>query len=193
MARTALLTVATDPRWLEAVLADFPSFLKDHASCEKKASGMALAMASHYPDRPALLAAMAELAVEELSHYREVVLLLNERGIRPGPDTKDPYVNALNAEIRSGSDRYLFDRLLVGAVVERRGFERFSMIADALKDPRLKKFYQAIAASEDRHWNQFLELAASECPGADVDKRLNELLQREGEILVSLPPRAALH
>ncbi len=52
------------PAWSEAVLADFDSFLSDHASCEKKASGMALSVASHYPDRPRLLNAMAELAAE---------------------------------------------------------------------------------------------------------------------------------
>ena len=55
----------TPPGWLEAVLADFDGFLKDHASCEKKASGMALNIASHYPDQPTLVAAMADLAVEE--------------------------------------------------------------------------------------------------------------------------------
>ena len=35
--------VPSPDAWLDAVLADFDSFLKDHASCEKKASGMALA------------------------------------------------------------------------------------------------------------------------------------------------------
>ena len=112
------LLAATDPRWLEAVLADFPAFLRDHASCEKKASGMALAMAAHYPDRPVLLAAMADLAAEELGHYREVVRLLVERDLQPGADVRDPYVNALNAEVRRGSMEYLLDRLLVGAVVD---------------------------------------------------------------------------
>ena len=47
--------------WLDTVLRDFDSFLKDHASCEKKASGMALNIASHYPDKPELLNAMADL------------------------------------------------------------------------------------------------------------------------------------
>ena len=122
----------TPPGWLDAVFADFDAFLKDHASCEKKASGMALNIASHYPDRPALVNAMAELAVEELSHYREVVRLLTERGLPPGADSKDAYVGALNALIRRGSDVYLLDRLLQAAVIERRGHERFAMLAAAL-------------------------------------------------------------
>ena len=41
----------TQSQWVEAVLADFNTFLSDHASAEKKASGMALSMASHYQDR----------------------------------------------------------------------------------------------------------------------------------------------
>ena len=187
------LRAATDPRWLEAVLADFPAFLRDHASCEKKASGMALAMAAHYPDRPVLLAAMADLAAEELGHYREVVRLLVERGLKPAPDVRDPYVNALNAQVRRGSMEYLLDRLLVGAVVECRGAERFGLVADSHPDPGLRKFYRAIAASEGRHWRTFLELARHECPDQDVTERLNALLVREADIVSTLPVRAALH
>ena len=66
----------TKPRWVEVVLANFDTFLSDHASAEKKASGMALSMASHYPDRPDILIAMADLAIEELAHYKQVICLL---------------------------------------------------------------------------------------------------------------------
>ena len=45
---------------------DFDRFLLDHAAAEKKASGMALSMVSHYPDRTRLVAAMTDLAVEEM-------------------------------------------------------------------------------------------------------------------------------
>ena len=62
--------------WVTCVLADFDAFLQDHASAEKKASGMALSMVSHYPDQPALVQAMVDLAVEELNHYKEVMRLL---------------------------------------------------------------------------------------------------------------------
>ena len=187
------LHAATDTHWLEVVLADFPAFLRDHASCEKKASGMALAMAAHYPDRPVLLAAMADLAAEELGHYREVVRLLIARRLQPGPDVRDAYVNALNAQVRRGSTEYLLDRLLVGAVVERRGAERFALVAQAVTDPGLSRFYRGIAASEARHWRTFVDLAAGECPAEDVGARLDELLVREAEIVTALPPRAALH
>ncbi len=193
----------TPDGWLDAVAADFDAFLRDHASCEKKASGMALNIASHYPDRPALLTAMADLAVEELSHYREVVRLLLARGSAPGPDRRDPYIRALNGLIRQGSQAYLLDRLLIAAVVERRGSERFGLIAGALAaEPQrlavpgaepLAGFYRAIAASEGRHWQLFLDLARSECPDADADARLAELAALEADIMLAQPFRAALH
>ena len=185
--------VPTDPDWLAVVLADFDLFLKDHASCEKKASGMALNIASHYPDRPRLLNAMAELAVEELTHYREVVRLLTQRGSAPGNDRKDPYVRGLNDLIRQGSETYLLDRLLVGAVVERRGHERFGLIADALPDGAEKSFFNAITQSERRHWSLFVELAEAHCDARSVAPRLAELVDAEANIIQNLPLRPALH
>lgn len=189
----AMDLVPTPDGWLEVVLGDFDSFLKDHASCEKKASGMALNVASHYPDKPELLNAMADLAVEELSHYREVIRLLSERGLSPGADEKDLYVRGLQAHIRKGSDLYLLDRLLVAAVVERRGHERFGLIADALPHGPLKQFYKGITLSENRHWQLFVDLAISHCEPGLVGPRLIELTAAEGKLIASVPLRAALH
>ncbi len=180
-------------RWLAGVLDNFDEFLKDHASCEKKASGMALNVASHYPDQPQLLDAMVDLAVEELNHYREVIRLLMARGVTPGPDTKDPYVHALNGTIRRGSGNFLLDRLLVGAVVERRGAERFGLIASGVEDPELARFYRAITASEERHWELFVELAFAHCDCDLVMPRLEELVEIEADVMEGLPLRAALH
>ncbi len=64
------LRVSTSPDWIDAVLKDFDAFLLDHASCERKASATALAFTTHYPDRPELVAAMIELAREELEHFQ---------------------------------------------------------------------------------------------------------------------------
>lgn len=179
--------------WLDHVMTDFDSFLQDHASCEKKASGMALNVAAHYPDQPVLLSAMVDLAVEELNHYREVMRLLMQRGVTPGPDQKDPYIHALNQHIRRGTENFLLDRLLIGAVVERRGAERFALIEQGLTDPPLAKFYQSIAASEARHWVLFVDLAYQHCARDAVGQRLIELTHAEGEIMAQSPLRAALH
>lgn len=188
------LTLAPTPGgWIDAVMADFDAFLRDHASCEKKASGMALNIASHYPDQPVLLNAMAELAVEELTHYREVVRLLTQRGSQPAADSRDAYVRALNDTIRKGPAHYLLDRLLIAAVVERRGHERFGLIATALGKQPMAKFYQAITASEDRHWQLFISLAETHCERRAIPDRLQSLVATEASILATLPLRPALH
>ena len=154
---------------------------------------MAMNVAAHYPDKPRLLTAMVDLAVEELNHYREVMKLLIARGVQPRPDAKDPYVNALNKQIRKGPQTYLLDRLTVGAVVERRGAERFALIAAHIEDAQLAQFYRAIAASEDRHWILFVDLAREYYPASDVVTRFNELAAYEAQLLATLPHRASLH
>lgn len=183
----------TPSNWIEVVIESFDEFLQDHASCEKKASGMAMSVASHYPDQPILLEAMVDLAVEELNHYREVIKLLLARNITPKADQKDPYINQLNKEIRRGSENFLLDRLLVAAIVERRGAERFDLIAHNISEPALVEFYQEIAASESRHWTLFITLAHSHCPIDQIMPRLTQLTALEADIMLAQPLRAALH
>ena len=179
--------------WIDAVLDNFDTFLLDHAANEKKAAGVALNLAAHYPDRPDLVAAMIDLAIEELSHYRDVFKLIRQRDLTLPPDQKDTYVNQLRATIRKGSENYFLDRLLVAAVIEARGLERFTLIAAALPAGPLKGFYHAIAHSEQRHSDLFLSLAQCHCAEDGIDARLDSLLQQEAHILAALPIRAALH
>ncbi|MEZ5501539.1 MAG: tRNA-(ms[2]io[6]A)-hydroxylase [Halioglobus sp.] len=184
---------ATSSAWTDAVLADFDRFLLDHATAEKKASGMAVSMLSHYPDRTELVTAMADLAIEELTHYREVLRWIHQRGLIIAPDEKDPYVLAFRASIRQGRDVYLLDRLLTASIIEARGAERFALVAAALEPGPLKKFYRSIARSEERHFELFLRLAHTYLAADAVAQRWHELLDIEAGIVASLPIRAALH
>ena len=174
-------------------MADFDSFLLDHASCEKKASGMAMSMISHYPDKPRLIRAMLSLAVEELSHFRDVVRLILDRDLQPAADTRDEYINSLHNTMDQGKEAYLLDRLLIASIVEARGAERFGLIAGALPAGRLKNFYQAITDSESRHYQLFLDLATEYFPAGRITDRLDQLLDIEAGIIRSLPLKAALH
>ena len=183
----------TQSRWVEAVLADFNTFLSDHASAEKKASGMALSMASHYPDRPDILTAMADLAIEELAHYKQVINLILKRGLVPQSDRKDNYVAELNRKARKGRDEFLLDRLLIAALIERRGAERFELIAHHLEDTQLANFYRNLAKSEARHWVLFVNLASGNYPESQIVSRFNELSEIENDILSRLPISARLH
>ena len=189
----AFLRFATPSDWTETVLKDFDHFLQDHAAAEKKASGMAISMLSHYPDRPKLVTAMTDLAIEEMQHFREVVKLIYRRGGMLGDDQKDIYINDLRKAFRKGTDLYFLDRLLIAGIIEARGCERFGLIGQALPAGELKEFYQAIAESESRHHELFINLAEDYFDSKIVSSRLDELLDLEAKIVASLPHRAALH
>ncbi len=188
-----ILRTPSHPDWLTTVLKQFDPFLLDHAANEKKASGVALNLAAHYPDKADLVAEMIDLSIEELSHYRDVYKLIRERQIPPCKDEKDPYVNQIRSLIRKGSEDYFLDRLLTAAVIEARGRERFALIAEALPSGTLKGFYTALYKSEDRHADLFLNLAYQYCDRHAIPSRLDELLTQEAELLTRLPFRAALH
>ncbi len=179
--------------WLEAVLADFDRFLLDHAANEKKAAGVALNLAAHYPDKHDLVAAMIDLSIEELTHYREVFKLIRDRQLPPQPDQKDVYVNRLRKLVRDGSEAYFCDRLLIAGIIEARGLERFTLIAEALPSGSLKSLYETIYRSEARHSHLFLAFAHQYCPTEKVEERLEQLLKQESEILAKLPIQAVLH
>jgi tRNA-(ms[2]io[6]A)-hydroxylase len=183
----------TPAEWTNTVLADFDTFLLDHAAAEKKASGMAISMLSHYPDRVELVEAMADLAVEEMTHYREVVKLIHSRGNITCKDEKDPYVNRFRKNLRKGSDEYFLDRLLIGGIIEARGAERFGLIAKALEPGPLKNFYTSITRSEERHLDLMADLALLYFDDSTVTQRLDILVKAEAAIVADLPFRAALH
>lgn len=187
------LRAATTSAWVDAVIADFNLFLNDHAQAEKKASGMAMSMLSHYPDKPDLVSAMIDLSIEELAHFREVIKLMQTRGLQLGSDEKDPYVNQIREHMRKGKEVYMLDRLLTAAIIEARGCERFGLIAKHHPDAELQRFYQLIADSEDKHHLLFIDLAEKYFAEKDIEIRLGELLDIEASIVESLPIRAALH
>ena len=183
----------TSQAWLDTVMGDFDTFLADHASCEKKASGMAMSMISHYPDKPKLITEMLNLAVEELSHFRDVIRLVLERNLQPIADEKDEYINQLHKAMDQGKEAYLLDRLLIASIVEARGAERFGLIAETLPEGKLKLFYKAITDSESRHYQLFLNLAGHYYDADTISARLDQLLDIEAEIIRNLPLKAALH
>jgi tRNA 2-(methylsulfanyl)-N6-isopentenyladenosine37 hydroxylase len=187
------LRAATSPRWAEAACADLDAFLRDHAANERKASAAALALVSHYPDRPDLVARCIALAREELEHFARVVALMAARGVRLGADAKSAYLRGLAAEFRDGSGPYFLDRLLTSAIAEARGCERFGLLAAALPPGELRDFYRELARTEVRHHETYLDLARTYFPAGEVEDRLGELLALEARIVEKLPIRAALY
>ena len=187
------LKFTTPPEWAEGIVAAIDVFLPDHATAEKKASSMALTMVSHYPDKAELVNEMIDLALEELGHFRAVVKLMHARGLTLLPDEKDPYINALRGSFRQGKEIYFMDRLLIAGIIEARGAERFGLVADALPEGDLKRFYDSITRSERAHKDLFLRLAERYFDPAQVRARLVDLLAIEANIVSKLPIRVALH
>jgi tRNA-(ms[2]io[6]A)-hydroxylase len=187
------LKVATSPAWVETVLADFDSFLLDHAACERKASSSAMALVAHYPDRRELVEQCIDLAREELHHFQQVYARIAERGLLLPPDTRDAYVGRLSQEFRKGSEAYFLDRLLTAGIVEARGCERFGLVAAALPPGPLKEFYRDIARSEARHQDLFVALARIYFADATVEARLDRLLEIEAKVIAEITLRAAVH
>jgi tRNA-(ms[2]io[6]A)-hydroxylase len=179
--------------WLACVLANFDEFLLDHASNERKASSMAMSLVAHYPDKPDLVREMVDLALEELTHFKQVIRLMQERGLSMTPDEKDLYVNRMRHHVRGDTEGYFLDRLLSGAVIEARGEERFRQLAGHLKDQKLKVFYFALANAEKGHHRLFLRLALQYFNDELVDKRLAEWIVIEKTVIESIPVRSRLH
>ncbi len=188
------LVKSSDPRWIQAVMSDFDSFLQDHANCERKASAFALSLVAKYPDRVEIIPELIETALEELEHFKDVYEIMKGKGIPLAKEINaDKYITDLLKLLKPQPiDRFL-DRLLLGSVIESRGAERFKLIYEALPEGDLKKFYQRLWASEAKHGDVFVKMALNYFDEKLVFERLEELNNLEGEIISSLPFTAALH
>lgn len=194
MARRSIdLLVATHPDWVNVVLADFDAFVQDHANCERKASALAMSLVVKHPERTRIVPALIALAQEELEHFRQVYELMASRGLALVKDTQDPYVNQLAACMRHGREARFLDRLLVSSLIECRGAERFGIIATALTDESLKQFYTSLWKAETKHGHQFVDMALKYVDAHSTRTRLQELAEREAEIVQGLQWRASLH
>jgi tRNA 2-(methylsulfanyl)-N6-isopentenyladenosine37 hydroxylase len=198
------LTVPSDPAWARAALRDLDAVLADHAHCEMKAASNALSLAARHPENPSIVAALADLAREEIGHFQEVLVWLARRSIALGPPPKDHYAAALRrvrVELGPTDLPPLVDRLLVAALIEARSCERFKLLIEVLEGEEhaeLRAFYARLLAAEARHYRAFVDLAVTSARGdeAAVALRLSGLAALEGAIVSRLheePLRATMH
>ena len=187
------LTHPTDPRWAEIAAADLDRVLADHAHCEMKAATNALSLATRWPITPRVARALTDLAEEELRHFREVLTLLEQRGVELGRPDVDAYAAELRRAAQASSDKTpkgsLADRLLVGALIEARSCERFRLLADALA-----AFYEDLFACEARHYKTLVDLAVDVLDDEPrVRARLSEIARAEGDIAARLGVHPTIH
>lgn len=180
--------------WLQTVLGDFDSFLQDHADCERKASAMNMSMVAKYPNRLEIIPELIATGIEELEHFQQVYDVMQKRGLQLQHSiAEDPYIKGLIKQRKSDVEGRFLDTLLISSVFETRGAERFRMIAEAIEDPELAKFYKQLWTSEAKHGHTFVKMALNYFPKDQVYDRLEWWLDQEAEVVRNLPLRAALH
>ena len=178
------LKVATQERWLNLVDRDLPEILIDHAHCEKKAAGAALNLIFAYGTvYPEICGELSEIVVEELEHFRLVLELLAERGIRFQSQKPSPYGRVLNELVRKIEPDRAVDRLLVAGLIEARSCERFALLREHVQDPQLAEFYGSLFESEARHHSTYVQMARRFAPEEVVRARLEELALEEAHII----------
>ncbi|MGZ3874613.1 MAG: tRNA isopentenyl-2-thiomethyl-A-37 hydroxylase MiaE [Mucilaginibacter sp.] len=190
------LQLPTDPLWVKNVVeSNIEELLTDHAFCEQKAASNAITLIVQNPNLSDLVQEMALLVQEEMDHFKRVHDIILERGFVLGRERKDHYVNELRKFIIIGGGRtvQLVDRLLFSAMIEARSCERFKVLSGNINDAQLSAFYHELMISEATHYAMFIRLAKKYAANIDVDKRWNEFLAYEAQVVKNYGKAEMIH
>lgn len=189
------LKLPTDPRWIRIAEKNIADILTDHAFCEQKAASTAISLIVQFPEYTELVQAMTALAKEEMSHFKMVHDKLIERGFVLGRERRDEYVHKLMSFFPKGGSRqnHLIQKLLIAALIEARSCERFRLLSEQLAEPDLRDFYHKLMVSEANHYTMFLKFARQFGHREEVDKKWNDLLVFEAEIMKDLGNESLVH
>ena len=189
------LKLPTDPRWANIAKKNIEEILIDHAYCEQKAASTAISLIVSFPEYPELVDEMIALSREEMGHFKMVHEQLLKRGYVLGRDRKDEYVNQLIRFFPKGGSRttQLVHRLLIAGLIEARSCERFRLLSEQLKDKELAEFYHKLMVSEANHYTMFLKFARKYGEREKVDRKWQDLLDFEAEIMKDLGKDKTIH
>lgn len=193
------LQLPTDPFWVKNVVeSNIEEILIDHAYCEQKAATNAITLIIQNPNISELVQEMAELVKEEMDHFKRVHDIILQRGYVLGLERKDNYVNELIKFLKRGGGEAkrtesMVDRLLLAAMIEARSCERFKVLSEYVKDKELAEFYHELMISEANHYTLFIGLARKYGVGIDVEKRWQEWLTYEGEVIKNYGKAETIH
>jgi tRNA-(ms[2]io[6]A)-hydroxylase len=190
------LQLPTDPLWVKNVVeSNIEEILTDHAFCEQKAASNAITLIVQNPNLSDLVQEMAILVQEEMDHFKRVHDIILERGFVLGRERKDNYVNELRKFIVIGGSRtdQLVDRLLFSAMIEARSCERFKVLSENINDEALSAFYYELMVSEATHYAMFIRLAKKYANGIDVNKRWEQCLEFEAQVIQNYGKAETIH
>lgn len=185
------LKLATDPRWVNLAEKSIEEILTDHAYCEQKAASTSISIIQQYPEYAAVVESLIPIVSEEWGHFKLVLEQLKKRQLNLGFQRKDEYVNELWKFVLKGGNRdsSLVDKLLFAAMIEARSCERFRLLSKEIEDKELQHFYKNLMVSEAGHYRLFIDLANGIWGKEKVNKRWEEWLQKEAEILNNIALR----
>ncbi len=189
------LKLPTDPRWVAIAEKNIEEILIDHAWCEQKAASTAISLIVSFPEYSDLVTEMTALAREEVAHFKMVHDKLLGRGYTLGRDRKDEYVIKVREFFPKGGSRVdqLVHRLLIAALIEARSCERFRLLSEELQEAELREFYKQLMISEANHYTLFLNFARQYGERKNVDKKWQELLTFEAEVMKDLSKKESIH
>ena len=98
------LEVCTPEAWVSHALGDLATLLIDHANCEYKAAATGMSLITKYRNKPSLQRLMARLVREEMLHYEQVLVLMDQMGVDYRPLTASRYAKTLRDAVRSDED-----------------------------------------------------------------------------------------
>jgi len=185
------LEMATDPRWVNIAEMNISEILSDHAWCEQKAATTGISLIVKYAHYSQIIEEVTPIVAEEWGHFRRVLKELKKRNLKFEMPRKDEYVNKLFAIEKRGlkPDEVAVEKLLISAMIEARSCERFRLLSLHIQDDELKEFYREFMESEAGHYHTFLSLAKSILPAEYVNKRWNEYLVAEADIMKTMELR----
>jgi len=184
---------ATPPEWVRLVECEPLSLLADHAHCELKAAASAHALIAKNPEHIALVRALAEVAIEELEHFRIVLDELESRGGALGEQTENVYAAALHRGSATTRSSLVLDRLVIAHLIEARSLERFHLLAEHSVDERLRTLFAGLLPSEAAHQGLYAKFARSLFGRETAEARIAELRALEGRIVADLPFSYTVH
>jgi len=189
------LKFETTTSWAEIAKDDLQQILTDHAFAEQKAASNAVSIIINYSEETALVTEMSKIAIEEMEHFKMVHDLMVARGMILGREQANNYAKSLQSFFTKTKDRTeaLVQRLLVAALIEARSCERFKVFSENLEDQELSNFYQDLMISEANHYTTFLGFARQYQNREIVDKKWNDLLVFEAEMMKNRGNTAKVH
>ncbi|WP_299162473.1 tRNA-(ms[2]io[6]A)-hydroxylase [uncultured Tenacibaculum sp.] len=189
------LKFETETSWADIAKDNLQQILTDHAFLEQKAASNAVSIIINYSEETELVQSMSAIAIEEMEHFKMVHDFMVKRGMVLGREQKNDYAIQLQKFFTKTKDRTeaLIQRLLIAAIIEARSCERFKVFSENMEDEELSKFYKDLMISEANHYTTFLGFARKYQDRELVDKKWDDLVAFEAEMMRSRGTIAKVH